>query len=246
MKAMTVSMRYRWGGPSPFGIQRTTTDRCQWDCFGSVRYICARESNLPVSTYNTIKYVHRGRRRKEVIRIKAVERSLPLKAYTLQLVGKSVEKLPSAMVVERVITVEYLEPSMSRDLLFKFPDTSPFDFDYNQSGIWSPLLPRHTYSIISADCFPSAAKRRKIRDGTEIMLQEKLRKASLKIQKAMKMAVSNSNTKKKMKRQSLDFSPSPVEGSAPRKGWSKVLRAAAKRFKKHQGSSLQLKKLPTT
>ncbi|WOL04957.1 hypothetical protein Cni_G13680 [Canna indica] len=47
------------------------------------------------------------------------------------------------MVAERVITVEYMEPSMSLELLGKFPDSSAFDFDYSQSGIWSPLLPRH-------------------------------------------------------------------------------------------------------
>ena len=43
------------------------------------------------------------------------------------------------VVVERVVTVEYLEQSMSRELLGKFPDSSAFDFDYSQSGIWSPL-----------------------------------------------------------------------------------------------------------
>ncbi|XP_010532495.1 PREDICTED: uncharacterized protein LOC104808506 isoform X2 [Tarenaya hassleriana] len=39
--------------------------------------------------------------------------------------------------------VEYLEPVMSRDLLCKFPDNSALGFDYSQSSLWSPLLPRN-------------------------------------------------------------------------------------------------------
>ncbi|GFQ05623.1 hypothetical protein PHJA_002706400 [Phtheirospermum japonicum] len=31
---------------------------------------------------------------------------------------------------------------MSNNLLSKFPDNLDFDFDYAQSSIWSPLLPR--------------------------------------------------------------------------------------------------------
>ena len=41
-----------------------------------------------------------------------------------------------------VMVVEYLESSMCRDLLSKFPDNSAFDFDYSQSSIWSPLIHR--------------------------------------------------------------------------------------------------------
>lgn len=41
-----------------------------------------------------------------------------------------------------LMVVEYLESSMSNDLLYKFPDNSAFDFNYAQSSIWSPLLPR--------------------------------------------------------------------------------------------------------
>ncbi|XP_073005803.1 uncharacterized protein [Typha latifolia] len=51
------------------------------------------------------------------------------------------------MILERIITVEYLQPSMSHELLGKFPDPSPFDFDYTQSSIWSPLLPRGRHGL---------------------------------------------------------------------------------------------------
>ncbi|KAG0475790.1 hypothetical protein HPP92_015476 [Vanilla planifolia] len=44
--------------------------------------------------------------------------------------------------MDGAIMVEYLEPSMSEHLLCKFPDDSAFGFDYSQSAIWSPLLPR--------------------------------------------------------------------------------------------------------
>lgn len=43
--------------------------------------------------------------------------------------------------------VEYVESSMCEELLCKFPDTSAFDFDYSQSSIWSPLVPRPQKSL---------------------------------------------------------------------------------------------------
>lgn len=47
-----------------------------------------------------------------------------------------------AMIIERIITVEYLDPSMSQNLISKFPDASAFGFNFSESSIWSPLLPR--------------------------------------------------------------------------------------------------------
>ncbi|KAL4606728.1 hypothetical protein ACB092_09G124600 [Castanea dentata] len=58
--------------------------------------------------------------------------------------------------IERLVmgttkVVYYLEPLMSKELLCKFPDKiSAFDFDYMQSSIWSPLVPR-AYSDLDSD-----------------------------------------------------------------------------------------------
>ena len=46
------------------------------------------------------------------------------------------------LVLKTTKVVEYLEPVMSLELLCKFPDNSAYDFDYSQSTIWSPLIPR--------------------------------------------------------------------------------------------------------
>ena len=50
--------------------------------------------------------------------------------------------------------VYFLKPSMSKALLCKFPDNSfAFDFDYTQSSIWSPLVPR-LHSAMDLDIKP--------------------------------------------------------------------------------------------
>ncbi|XP_010260712.1 PREDICTED: uncharacterized protein LOC104599740 [Nelumbo nucifera] len=133
------------------------------------------------------------------------------------------------MIIERVVTVEYLEPSMSRELLGKFPDNSAFDFDYSQSELWSPLLPRG-YSSISVAT--SMEVRRKLSDGFEKVAQEKIRKMSSKIKKKI--------TTFKKKR-CYDLGATPVKGSTPRKGWTRVLRAASKHFKKHKDPPSHIK-----
>lgn len=47
--------------------------------------------------------------------------------------------------------VEYVESPIGEELLSKFADTSAFDFDYSQSSIWSPLLPRPQRSLLALD-----------------------------------------------------------------------------------------------
>ncbi|KAF9601375.1 hypothetical protein IFM89_019228 [Coptis chinensis] len=135
------------------------------------------------------------------------------------------------MIIERVITIEYLQPSMSQELLCKFPDQSVYDFDYTQSGIWSPLLPRGHLSSFQVSPFEVRRRLLEYDDGVEV-LQEKTRKVGSKIKKKVIMAMSMKN-KKKMKKK-LDFSVTPVTESSPKKGWAKALRAASKPFKKHK------------
>ncbi|XP_068655903.1 uncharacterized protein [Aristolochia californica] len=131
------------------------------------------------------------------------------------------------MRTERVITVEYLEPSMSRELLCKFPDSSAFDFDYSQSGIWSPLIPRHHFLLSDSPL----KKRRRIRELSVKMFEEKLKYVDLKIRKPAKKP-----------KKSSDISADPCPASAARKGWGNVLmRAASKRFRKQKGSFMQIK-----
>ncbi|KAJ0966222.1 hypothetical protein J5N97_027360 [Dioscorea zingiberensis] len=126
------------------------------------------------------------------------------------------------MIVERVITIEYLDPSMSQDLLCKFPDDSAFGFDYSQSEIWSPLLPHG-------------------RHGSHLHLESLLEKSSKGKLRKVKGMLIEKKLKKKKKRMSsvvmknLDFSSS----STPVKGWRRVLRAATKRFKGQKRSSMQ-------
>ncbi|KAJ4976926.1 hypothetical protein NE237_002032 [Protea cynaroides] len=133
------------------------------------------------------------------------------------------------MIIERVVTVEYLEPTMTEALLSKFPDNSAFDFDYTQSGIWSPLVPRG-HSLVSGS---SKEIRRRLSDGFEKVAQKKIKKVSSKIKKKVASAI---------KKNGSDLSAIPLKGSTPRKGWAKkVLRAASKRFKKHKDSCMDIK-----
>lgn len=105
-----------------------------------------------------------------------------------------------------VMVVEYLESSMSTDLLYKFPDNSAFDFDYAQSSIWSPLLPRPPV--------PSSAVRgggaKKLSFG-EVGLLENTKKIASQIKRKFTDAVLNNVSRctkmKRKRRKSFGFSP---------------------------------------
>ncbi|XP_065853428.1 uncharacterized protein [Euphorbia lathyris] len=136
------------------------------------------------------------------------------------------EEDKQSLLIHTCKVIEYLEPFMSRELLFKFPDNSAFDFDYSQSSIWSPLVPRlHSPMDLDLDLITP----RKLTFGFGIQSDncsnyKKKRSGSLKNLKL-----------KKMMMKPPEFSPTPIKGGCAlfaTKGWNKVLKAASKHFKK--------------
>lgn len=145
-----------------------------------------------------------------------------------------------------VMVVEYLESSMSRDLLCKFPDNSCFDFDYSQSSIWSPLIHpsfSSTKVTIATKNVHSCgiSKRLAYDDGGNGLT--KIKNVTANFKRKFTDAVSDNlqkyqNLKKRKRKNSLDFPPIhssnkfPSTSSTPRKAWMKVLKTASKHFKK--------------
>lgn len=116
--------------------------------------------------------------------------------------------------------VEYLEPVMAKELLCKFPDNSAFDFDYSQSTIWSPLVPRH-YNSMDLDAITPI----KLPSDSEMALEQtqksSLKKATSNLKKKLlfngftvNFGLSKSGRKvKRMKNKKMasDFSPTPLQ-----------------------------------
>ncbi|XP_062185658.1 uncharacterized protein LOC133889196 [Phragmites australis] len=145
----------------------------------------------------------------------------------------------AVVVVERVVTVEYLEQSMSRDLLGKFPDPSAFDFDYSQSGIWSPLskLPRASPMPASSADFLIANPKRKARaggcwlkDSAGAGGRSRRRRRRLRRDGSFLDLHETGRTK-------LDFSPRAPSPSPAKEGWRRVMKAAIRKFKARQRRS---------
>ncbi|KAM1010572.1 hypothetical protein EV1_045523 [Malus domestica] len=147
--------------------------------------------------------------------------------------------------------VEYLQPVMSNELLCKFPDNSAFDFDYSQSSIWSPLVPRaYAPMDLDLDLDLDFATPRKLNFemGLEVQNQNSLVEAGSGIKKKKiptattcfnlnRSALKNKLMKRKKSKMVLasDFSPTPVNVNCnpiASKVWNKVLKAASKHFKK--------------
>lgn len=117
------------------------------------------------------------------------------------------------LVLKTTKVIEYLEPFMSLELLCKFPDNSAYDFDYTQSSIWSPLVPR-AYSPIDLDLIT----RRKLSYDMGLELQgarSSVKKVGSKLRKKFTTTAFNLNLdfykkqkkKKKNKKIASDLSP---------------------------------------
>ncbi|CAL0314750.1 unnamed protein product [Lupinus luteus] len=147
-----------------------------------------------------------------------------------------IEEQPLLLKTTKVI--EYLEPFMSLELLCKFPDNSLYDFDYSQSTIWSPLVPRH-YGHMNLDIV--SPRKLSYEMGLELFGERSsVKKKGTKVRKKFNVNLDFSEKQRKNKRVISDLSPTSrgVKVSCnPRfnKGWAKALKAASKQFKRWKG-----------
>ncbi|XP_061346519.1 uncharacterized protein LOC133292163 [Gastrolobium bilobum] len=145
-----------------------------------------------------------------------------------------------ALVLNTTKVVEYLEPLMSLELLCKFPDNSAYDFDYSQSTIWSPLVPR-PYSPMDLDLITPSKLSYDM--GLELLgARNSVKKMGSKFRKKLTATTFNLNLdfikkQNKNKKMASDISPTPprIKGTCNpiiKKQWARALKAASKQFKR--------------
>ncbi|XP_074308981.1 uncharacterized protein LOC141643643 [Silene latifolia] len=140
-----------------------------------------------------------------------------------------------------VIVIRYVNPTMSNNLLDKFPDYSAFGFDYSQSAIWSPLVPRvHSLSCLSHKS-PDFKKKISFDDDDDVgdgcSVFGKVHLSGVKKKVCAFGSKLNAKLKKK-KLMKFDKHKSKVSDFPPKsspssnKGWKKALKMTSKQFKK--------------
>ncbi|PNX74245.1 hypothetical protein L195_g030161 [Trifolium pratense] len=143
------------------------------------------------------------------------------------------------LLLQTTKVVEYLEPFMSLELLCKFPDNSAYDFDYSQSTIWSPLVPR-PYTPIDLELITPKKLSYDLGLGARCSVNKvgsKLRKKFTSYPFNLKLDFIKKHSKNK-KMLASDFSPTPpkIKGSCNpiinNKRWGRALKAASKQFKR--------------
>ncbi|KAL2906828.1 Serine/threonine-protein kinase phg2 [Bienertia sinuspersici] len=138
------------------------------------------------------------------------------------------EKNETLFKDKKVVVIQYLQPSMSTELLCKFPDNSAFDFDYSQSSIWSPLVPRfHSLSCLN----PKSPDLNRRLSFDKASLSSKINK------KVCNFGLNlNAKFQKKMNNKKLKFTNDSSEFQSPpsKKGWKKILKISSKQFKKRR------------
>jgi hypothetical protein len=139
--------------------------------------------------------------------------------YAMNIMNRAEEKKEEKerLGVATTKTVEYLLPLMSKELLYKFPDNSAFDFDYTQSSIWSPLVTR-AYSPMDLDFDLDFITPRKLSFGMDLDKKNKLKKVSSNIKKnisttAFKVNLNLLKMKSKKKMMASEFSPTPMKST---------------------------------
>ncbi|KAK7246137.1 hypothetical protein RIF29_40996 [Crotalaria pallida] len=123
------------------------------------------------------------------------------------------EEEQQRLLLKTTKVLEYLHPFMSIELLCKFPDNSAYDFDYSQSTIWSPLVPRPYHHSMDLDVI--TPRKLSYDMGLEFLGgRSSVKKMASKLRKKITTNAFNPNhdfykTNKKNKKIASDLSPNP-------------------------------------